>query len=107
MYIPTNPHQYIDQNGCRNCNLCFVMQEYDSGNMYYCLHDAPPRPKCGSISMGEKFNFKENKLSGNLWGDDYQLWEEWAKGKEVNPWGICGKWEEKEIDDNDDNEEIE
>ena len=96
MYIPTNPHQYIDQNGCHNCNLCFIMEEYDSGNTYYCLHDAPPRPKCGSIFIGEGFDF--GNFGNDL--DEFEAWEEWAKGKEVNPWGICGKWEEKEIDEN-------
>ena len=91
MSIAENPHPYIDQNGCHNCNLCFVMEEYDSGNTYYCLHDAPPRPICGSILMGEGFDFGDDL-------DDYEKWEEWEKGKKVNSWGICGKWEKKEIE---------
>lgn len=85
-----NNSTYRNQNGCHNCNCCFIKEEYENENEYYCNINKSKRPICGSIYMKESFSKKH--ANKNLFNKRYQKWEKWTKGKKVNPWGICDEW---------------
>jgi len=78
--------KYIEQTGCHNCKNCFVFREWDSILEYYCNINND-RPKCGSVGMNEKFDFKNTKF------DEWDIWSEWSKNNKVEPWGICNNFE--------------
>lgn len=80
---------YRVQNGCWNCKLCFIMREYDEGPILFCEKDAPPRPKCGSVIMGENFNYRDNEA----WEEGCNKWDTWSEGRNVEESGICDNWE--------------
>lgn len=78
---------YRDQDGCHNCVNVFRRTDFDEGYTYYCTSDAPPRPPCMSVSMKESLHDTDS---------DYDLWDAWKAGREVNPWGTCEDWERAE-----------
>lgn len=79
MLIPTS---YQVLATCRNCANVFVYSEYDEGARYYCTLNAPKRPPCGSVGMGE------NTAD---WDDNYDAWDAWSAGREVAPNGTCNE----------------
>ncbi len=79
-------NKYIVQNGCHNCKNCFVFSDWDSILEYYCNHDNN-RPKCGSVALGENFDWKRKDM------DEYKAWDKWSKKNQVSPCGICNKFE--------------
>lgn len=88
----TLPASYREQRACANCALAFAHQEYDCGIQYYCTLRAPPRPRCGSVAMGETFanaNFED----AELFESDMNAWDEWSDGREVEPHGTCDEHE--------------
>ena len=80
------PHNYRLQNGCHNCQHCFVELHPDGGDNYWCKLDAPPRPPCGSFIESEEFADETA----------YNKWIEWSNGRERILYGICDEWEQKE-----------
>lgn len=111
---------YVMQNGCHNCKFGFRLYNIESESEYYCTHNAPPRPLSGSFGMSESFN--NHIISSTVWSkqhnynmqelfgperkiDEYRklvrplfsamhkAWDDWAKDREVKPWGICDIWE--------------
>jgi len=99
---------YCEQDGCHNCQTCFVLIDYDAENEYFCLSDqrfpCTRRPLCGSVHMQEMFDShlsdKETlKLSAedyaSLWKKGRKAWQEWKAGREVKAWGTCGNWSAK------------
>ena len=91
---------YKEVTGCHSCKHLFLQYEYDDGATHYCTHDAPPRPLCGSLAMGEDFE-RDRNLPSELrhtdqdpWSVAMDKWEEWMKGREVAAYGICDCYEE-------------
>lgn len=89
----TLPVSYSPQVGCHDCRFVFVYSEYDCGERYYCTHGAPTRPRCGSVAMGEHF-FPDDGPDEGV--EPINRWQEWSKGREVQPWGTCAEWEPAE-----------
>jgi len=88
-------NNYKNQNGCHNCDNCFMKAEYDEECTYYCNSDKAPRPLCGSVYMHE---YKQKKTNVGIDVKfDYQKWEDWHSGREVLAWGICDKWKKSKI----------
>lgn len=81
---------YRAQNACHNCRHVFEFVDYGhSGEDFYCTLDAPPRPLCGSVKLGEGPNSKlarEGKYDASKWLD-------WASARYVEPAGICDAWQ--------------
>jgi hypothetical protein len=78
---------------CINCKYVLVTGDYDSCAEYFCNFNAPPRPFCGSVSMGESFG-------GVLTSDEeferkMKAWNDWSKPRKVEPFGYCDEFEEK------------
>lgn len=87
------PKDYIEQKSCENCCFVFIKQEYEDPYEYFCtLKDRKPRPKCGSVLMGENFTWNRGK-----WGGCPELttWEAWAKARVVMAWGGCPSYAPK------------
>lgn len=74
-------NNYIEQNGCQNCQYVFKIIEWEKLLGCYCTFNAPPRPKCGYFYMGEKLGD---------WDED--KWKEWSKNKKVDSYGKCDNW---------------
>lgn len=77
------PAGYFVQNGCHNCQHCFLKYDYDSYPSYFCTYNAPPRPNCLSVAMDE-------------WGEnaeEREAWHGWSENREVKSYGICDFWE--------------
>ena len=91
MNTKTNKYEYVEQPGCHMCGKCFILSDFDGVLEYYCTFDAPPRPRCGSSSLGEDFRWDKSKPKQGE--DDMDKWEEWSENREVKPWGICKKFE--------------
>lgn len=80
------PATYREIRGCHNCSQCFQRTEYDEGRAYFCTLNAPPRPPCMSVSMGE---------TPDNFGDydaEYRAWDAWSEPREVAAWGYCDNW---------------
>lgn len=81
-------------NGCGNCQHVFRRHEYDEGVRLYCAHNAPPRPPCGSVYMGE---YPANTLDET---DEqamarHQAWDDWADPRAVDSAGWCKHFEKE------------
>ncbi len=77
---------YTVQFGCHNCANVFRFMEYDCGDEWYCTLNAPKRPRCMSVAMGEiPKTYKRNEPG-------YDRWERWREGRKVEAYGICGAW---------------
>ena len=83
---------YHEQDGCHNCALVFVRRDYDDESTYYCAKDAPPRPPCGSVLMGEWVGMRCPKDERDR---QSATWDSWSAGREVQPWGRCEAWRAK------------
>jgi len=90
MNIKTNKFEYIERDGCHDCNHCFVYHDYDSTLEYYCDMDSN-RPKCGSVQLKEDFDFSSDDIANS----EMKAWDDWSENNKVNPWGICKKWDEE------------
>lgn len=87
------PKSYKEQDGCHNCELCFVLCSSLCGESYFCTKDAPKRPPCGSVAMGEGFyTGPDGKFSSKIGKERMREWERWEKGREVVPWGKCDNY---------------
>lgn len=78
---------YHIQNGCHNCELCYIHQEQDCGPQYFCTVNAPPRPEnyWATTLHYEPFDLKK----ADKYYDD---WDDWTKDRKVEPWGKCDSW---------------
>jgi hypothetical protein len=86
------PNTYRRQNGCYNCEKCFIKSEYDDENLYYCTMNAPKRPPCMSVLMDE---YESSLKDEKKFHDMYEEWEVWVKDRNVSAWGICDSWEKR------------
>lgn len=78
---------YRVRDGCHNCKHVFVRGDYDEGVQYFCTLDAPARPPCMSVGMGEvPVDFMSNH-------EHYDNWDAWSEGRQVRESGICDSWE--------------
>jgi hypothetical protein len=83
---------YHDQNGCHNCEFVFCFYELDEERRYFCKHEAPQRPPCGSMAMREgilDILVGAPDVPCRAIAEFHRRWDEWSKGREVNPWGTC------------------
>lgn len=78
-------NEYIEQNGCHNCKNCFTKCDYDCESEFFCNINKD-RPKCGSVGMNERFNFRKSKI------DEYDTWNNWQENNRVESWGICSQF---------------
>lgn len=90
------PSTYKTQNGCYNCKKCFRKMEWDEPDYYFCTLNAKTRPRCGSVFMEEDFGGISHTHS--KFRKAYKTWMKWSDKNEVEAWGICDKWERKEIE---------
>jgi hypothetical protein len=69
-------------------NIPNLLQEFVNKELleFYC-NISKDRPKCGSVGMNERFNFKRKDV------DEYDEWLEWSKKNKVSPCGMCNKFE--------------
>ena len=79
---------YREQNGCHNCKHVFIYEEYEEEDTYYCCFNAPPRPLCMSVHMGETTSSMRQEFRQEF-SEANRAWEEWAKNRRVEAWGIC------------------
>lgn len=88
-------YHYKNQDGCHNCNYLFEFVEYDCDDYCYCTYDAPPRPKCGSVAMGESFSGVRSMGHSRIAGYKraFDAWKKWSRNRGVESFGICDKWE--------------
>ncbi len=87
----------IEQDGCHNCEQVFIKTEWDEPDAYFCTLNALPRPPCQSCFMeGERLEWPSELPDNAPWKDTpWGIWDARAKGREVNPWTICGAHEGK------------
>jgi len=79
---------YTYQDGCHNCEFVEKIVEHDDPTQYFCGHRAPKRPKSGSVYMGEAFAEKFGESIKRIEAK-VKAWEEWKRGRGVEPYGIC------------------
>ena len=95
MSKPESYRDRIPRTRCANCKHCFTFYEYEEEYKYFCMYGSTgERPLCGSVYMGENW---EN-LDDAAWDAAEKKWNNFAKGKDVEEYGICDKYE-KEIED--------
>ena len=70
---------------CATCIHCFVKSEYDDFNEYYCHYDKSKRPKCGSVGMGETWDYDND----NAWRRLASNWNNWKSNHEVSELKVC------------------
>jgi hypothetical protein len=94
---------YKVQDGCHNCVHVFEEYDYDSPICLFCTRQAPERPICGSVCLGEEFSQARgekvekdaSKASYEWCSDDdpfvkaHKKWDEWSKDRGVSHAGIC------------------
>lgn len=80
------PMSIHDQDGCHNCRFVFMRCEHDSAPMFFCTHNAPPRPKCGSVLMSEIDSLDDVS-------DIFDAWDDWSDGRCVEEFQICDEHE--------------
>jgi len=78
---------YINQTGCHDCAHVFVRSEHDDLDRFYCTRNAPPRPPCMSVGMGE---------AGNITTENFKAWNEWSGNRQVEPFGTCDAYQNRE-----------
>lgn len=84
---------YRVQDSCANCAHVFVREEYEGNDELFCTFNAPPRPPCMSIFMGECDPlFKPWKSID----ENQEKWDAWKAGRQVATQGICGEWQLKD-----------
>ena len=87
---------YREQDGCHNCQRVFVKSDHDELPEFYCTLNAPQRPLCLSVEMGESPEVdyslpKEDRIAiEEKLIDDWNFWRE---GREVKVYGICDAYE--------------
>ena len=80
---------------CSNCINCFVLQEHDDMNDYFCTDETKPRPPCGSVFLGECSCHHTNMdyTIEEIERDSYEVWDKWANENRVSPQGMCDHFE--------------
>mgnify|MGYP001592644006 CR=1 len=86
---------YFLQDACINCAFSERITEYDNDDEFYCAEgkDTPPRPICGSVAMGECFDWD---TASERSPKEFETWEKWKKGKLVQSHGKCVHYISKE-----------
>lgn len=85
---------YKLQNGCHNCVHRFEFIEYDQRMELFCTLDAPKRPKCNSVALGEiHARYDAAMYNEAVLDDDYKKWDEWSESRAVQPAGKCEGFE--------------
>lgn len=99
------PKSYKVQKSCLNCRNVFLRIEQDEITITYCRFGDLKRPLSNSSCFFENFynylvNIKGLSPDNENFDVEYEKlineWEEWCKGREVNPCGICDEYLEKE-----------
>lgn len=89
----SKPMSYKICDTCMNCIHCFRYSDYDSGFMYYCTHNAPERPKCGSVGMSEGFGRDpKGRYNRDMYHAQMKTWDQWCKDRKVAANGKCKKY---------------
>ena len=98
-FLKRRPRSYFEQErACRNCRHVFVYSDQDEGSTYFCTFRAPPRPRCGSCTMHERWDWddKKGRRSDRAFRQGMRLWDLWSRRREVEPWGICDEFRHRE-----------
>jgi len=83
---------YRRQDGCHNCKNVFIRMDWEEDNRYYCLLNAPKRPKCGAGAMhNEMFDIRDEKK----YDKQLDAWDLWSDKTEVHTWGTCDRFKNK------------
>lgn len=95
----TRPHHYREQDGCHNCDKVCCIIEHDVQHQFFCnrTRKKQPRPKSGSVLMGEGFasDLPEGSTEDDydkVWEEERAAWRRWSIPKKVEPYGICEEW---------------
>ena len=102
------PEGYNTPDGCWSCYYTFLYTEYDEGCTRYCTRDKSKRPPCGSVAKSECFGdiikasgFKRTIENGKEYYEKFgklmDEWEKWSDEHRISDYGICPKWEHKEV----------
>ena len=69
-------------NTCSDCKHCFIKNDYDCSDEYFCLlkNLETPRPKCGSVAMDERFTTSPQ----TVFDVEYDAWFDWEQKNVVN-----------------------
>ena len=93
------PESYREQDSCRNCKHVFVLCEYDQSLEYFCHVDKSDRPRCGSVLKKEGWGSddvsKSEEERDKIYSDDWDRWDEWSEPRDVQPNGVCDKYERR------------
>jgi hypothetical protein len=82
---------YKMQDGCHNCKHCVRIAEYDCETVLFCGFNAPPRPKSGSVLMGEGFFIRMDTPDEEVNAIE-KAWDDWAKPRMVSAQGTCNNY---------------
>lgn len=88
------PETYKTQPACATCTFVFIKYDYDEGESYFCTAMCENRPKCGSTSMREEFEYPSANAPKQEWlhVKDVEDWRAWAEQCEVKAWDICNRY---------------
>lgn len=93
------PKSYHRRHGCHDCRYVVVTGDHDEEDSLWCSFDAPPRPRCGSVSMGEQHG---QDVPASRWEEHLKAaahervkWLRWCSGRDVDESGRCDEWKER------------
>lgn len=81
------PPTYWEKDGGRNCRHVFIREEHDDGPQFFCALNAPPRPPCMSVYMGEAA-YNDDTIDSR-----FAAWDAWSEPREVKAYGMCDQFE--------------
>jgi len=73
------PESYRESDCCRNCKYAFGVRYLASPTRYFCNIDKSKVPQYGDDSTMP-----------------FLIWDRWADGRAVAPWGYCDNYKKKE-----------
>lgn len=87
----TKPHpSYNEIRSCGNCKFVFIKSDYDEERTYFCTKNAPTRPPCMSMAMGENPLYPTQEVvDGEELMKHYAIWEQWGDPRQVELNGKC------------------
>jgi len=91
---------YRKVNGCWNCLHVFMLVVQDDPHCWYC-NNTCDRPPCGVCNYKTHKECHLHAEDGTVLPDEEmmrrsQAWYAWADKHEVDAYGICDNWKERE-----------
>ena len=84
------PESYYVPDRCSTCFHVHRQDNHDDGSAFFCAFGAEDtRPPDGG--KGESWD-PEMSFDVVLWAARAAAWDNWSKGREVSPCGVCDQW---------------